>query len=75
TETAWAAGDTVELAGYPVTAALARELTAMMLDPEGATVIDSDALPGPPVWRQAEPAPPHDLAAAVTDQVLAWLPR
>jgi hypothetical protein len=72
---AWAAGDAATLAGYPVTAALAAELEALTLDREDATVIATDELPGPPVWRQAEPAPPHGLAEALAERVLAWLPR
>lgn len=72
---AWAAGAAADLAGYPVTATLAADLEALTLDRSGATIVAADELPGPPVWRQAEPAPPHALAAAVSDKVLAWLPR
>jgi hypothetical protein len=80
-EARFAAGETLELAGYPVTPALAEELRAAGVEREGARVVALNAdggdvrLDGPPVWRQSEPEAAGALAAALAREVVAWLGR
>ncbi|MFC3713852.1 hypothetical protein ACFOMD_14845 [Sphingoaurantiacus capsulatus] len=72
----------VELAGYPVSLALAAALRAAAL-PEVAPVRravvgsgDGDiSLDGPPLWRHAEPAAAPALAEALADDIAAWIAR
>lgn len=81
---ALAAGLTIEAAGYPIAPAMAAAIagatlaaaacptrTATLSDATGADI----AFLHPPVWRQSEPDPPTELAAALADDLCAWLPR
>jgi len=75
------AGEALDLAGYPMTAALADALRAATVLRSGARVValnadDGDVrLDGPPVWRQSEPEAAGALAAALACEVAAWLGR
>lgn len=71
-ETRFARGETVALTGYDVTPALAADLTGLTL-PEAAVPLRVSAVEGPPVWRQAEPAPAPAFAAALAEDIAAWM--
>lgn len=74
------ANETVELAGYPISPALAADLRVATLAPaakvrtvglsggSGDHVID-----GPPLWRHAEPAAAPALAAELAEDVAKWI--
>ncbi|MEM8825448.1 MAG: hypothetical protein AAGD40_00780 [Pseudomonadota bacterium] len=64
TKTRWAAGEAVHLAGYVVTAATARALSAARLDQNIGTD-DEIAATMPPVWRQADPVRVRDAARRI----------
>lgn len=67
-----ARGETVTLAGYDVAPALAADLGALAL-PEAAVPLRTGSVEGPPVWRQAEPAPAPAFAAALADDIAGWM--
>jgi hypothetical protein len=71
-ETRFARGETVALTGYDVTPALAADLTALAL-PEAAAPLRVSAVEGPPVWRQAEPAPAPAFAASLAEDIARWM--
>lgn len=71
-EARFARGETVALTGYDISPALAADLGALAL-PEAAAPLRSSAVEGPPVWRQAEPAPAPAFAAALADDIAAWM--
>lgn len=69
---------TVELAGYMLGPALTRGLRGA--EPAGearalALGEGVDALPGPPLWRRAEPGRSPELARAIAADVAAWIAR
>ena len=66
-----ARGETVTLTGYDITA-LAADLGALAL-PEPAVPLRTSSIEGPPVWRQAEPAPAPAFAAALADDIAGWM--
>ena len=78
------AGATIEAAGYSISAPLAADLrragpstpgcptrTAATAPADGVDVV----LPGPPLWRQAEPLDAAPLADALAADWLAWTAR
>ena len=75
-----AAGQSVELTGYEITPALAVELTTLSLPDAAAPCRVADLKPGadivfdgPPVWRQADPAPSRALAVLISEDIAAWI--
>ncbi|MFD0850344.1 hypothetical protein [Sphingosinicella xenopeptidilytica] len=71
-ETRFERGETVALTGYDVTPGLAADLTALTL-PDAAVPLRVSAVEGSPVWRQAEPAPAPAFAAALAEDIAAWM--
>jgi pimeloyl-ACP methyl ester carboxylesterase len=71
-ETRFARGETVALTGYDFTPALAAQLTTLTL-PDAAVPLRISPVEGPPVWRQAEPAPAPAFAAALAEDIAAWM--
>ncbi len=72
----------VELAGYPVSPALATALRAATLPDvmplRRATAGSGDAdiaFDGPPLWRHAEPTAAPALAKALADDIADWIAR
>lgn len=74
----------IEIAGNLLSPELLRDLqVAIPHDTAGAPLrtvrLDTDPrpadrkLPGPPLWRRSEPAVDEALAAALTDDIAAWL--
>lgn len=71
-ETRFARGETVALTGYDVTPQLAADLGDLTL-PEASVPMRVSAVEGPPVWRQAEPAPAPAFAAALAEDIATWM--
>ncbi|WP_374593257.1 hypothetical protein [Sphingosinicella sp.] len=71
-ETRFAHGETVALTGYDVTPGLAANLNTLAL-PDAAVPLRVSTVEGPPVWRQAEPAPAPTFAAALAEDIAAWM--
>lgn len=65
-------GESVTLTGYAVTPPLASALGALAL-PVAAVPARTAAIEGPPVWRQAEPAPAQEYAAALAADIAGWM--
>lgn len=72
--------ETVELAGYPITPALAADLrSATLLDAPRTRRVALDGgsgdrlFDGPPLWRQAEPVAAPDLAREIGDDLADWI--
>ena len=72
--------ETLELAGYPVTPALAADLRAARLPdaPRTRTVglvggTGERLFDGPPLWRQSEPVAAPDLARDIGDDLADWI--
>ena len=75
-EACWARGENVHLAGYEVTAATAQALVSLTVpDASRSRGIGSrpGEIPGPPVWRQADPVRALETAAAVADEIADWM--
>ncbi|MBB4630672.1 hypothetical protein [Sphingosinicella soli] len=68
----FARGETVALTGYDIPAPLAADLAALIL-PEAAVPLRVSEVEGPPVWRQAEPAPAPAFANALAEDIARWL--
>lgn len=80
-DAAAARGETLELSGYRIPAALGRALAQARL-PEAAVPIRTVsliedgadlALEGPPVWRQSSPVPADALALALANDITGWI--
>ncbi len=76
------AGETIEAAGYAITARLAAQMRALPLPapacPARTAATTAGAgvdvvLPGPPPWLQAEPGDLAPLATALAEDVRAWM--
>ncbi len=72
-EARFAKGETVTLTGYDITPALAEALGTVAL-PDAAVPMRVSAVEGPPVWRQAEPAPAPAYATALAEDIAVWRP-
>jgi len=75
-----AKGNAGRLIGYEVTPDIAAELAALTLPSATSSCRTADlksggdaVFEGPPVWRQADPAPTHALADALAADIAAWI--
>ena len=77
-DAAWQRGETVSLAGYPVSAETAAALVGAsvpMVDRVRRIGSGADELPAPPVWLQADPVRAPQTASAIADDIASWMAR